>query len=48
LPSPPLAARRHGYIQSLPAREYIPIFWSRQELALLQGTDLEGRAEADL
>jgi hypothetical protein len=40
--------RRHGYLQSLPPREYIPIFWSREELRLLQGTELEGRAQDDL
>lgn len=48
-PISPLAPPpRHGYFQSLPAREYLPIFWSPEELALLQGSELEGRPEEDL
>lgn len=38
---------RHGYLQSLPAREYVPIFWQDDELSMLQGTELDGRAVAD-
>ena len=38
---------RHGYLQSLPAREYVPIFWQDDELSMLQGTELDGRAIAD-
>lgn len=36
-----------GYLKSLPAREYIPIFWSPSEVAHLRGTDLEGCHERD-
>lgn len=32
--------RRHGYFCSLPEREYLPVFWGPEELALLQGTEL--------
>ena len=38
---------RHGYLQSLPAREYLPIFWQDDELSMLQGTELDGKANAD-
>ncbi|KFM23719.1 Ribosomal N-lysine methyltransferase 3 [Auxenochlorella protothecoides] len=31
---------RHGYFCSLPEREYLPVFWGPEELALLQGTEL--------
>ncbi|KAG1672800.1 hypothetical protein FOA52_002788 [Chlamydomonas sp. UWO 241] len=37
----------HGYLSSLPPREYVPLFWSDEELALLEGTELEGRALED-
>ncbi|GAB4814451.1 hypothetical protein N2152v2_001497 [Parachlorella kessleri] len=37
----------HGYLESLPAREYVPVFWCKEELELLEGTEAEGRAEAD-
>jgi SET domain-containing protein 6 len=37
----------HGYLSSLPPREYVPLFWSDDELALLEGTELEGRAVED-
>eukprot|EP00775_Hariotina_reticulata_P007777 gene7777-7975_t len=36
-----------GYFQSLPQREYLPMFWSDPELQLLVGTALEGCAEED-
>ena len=38
---------RHAYLQSLPSREYLPLFWQEGELALLRGTELAGKAEAD-
>ncbi len=41
------AASRQGYILSLPKREYVPIFWSEEELELLEGTELEGRTERE-
>lgn len=32
--------RRHGYLQSLPPRgEYLPIFWTAEELAELDGSE---------
>jgi hypothetical protein len=31
----------------MPPREYLPIFWGDDELALLQGTELEGCADED-
>ncbi|KAF8061932.1 davT [Scenedesmus sp. PABB004] len=36
-----------GYLASLPPREYLPLFWAPDELALLQGTALEGAADED-
>jgi len=42
-PLPPaLATHRHGYFQALPQREYLPLFWTDEELELLQGTELDG------
>jgi hypothetical protein len=29
------------YLDSIPHREYIPIFWTEEELAFLEGTELE-------
>lgn len=43
----PSPACRHGYFQALQAREYLPLFWSGAQLALLRGTELEGKVEAD-
>ena len=44
-PCPPC---RHGYLQSLPQRgEWLPIFWTDEELRGFTGTELEGKAEAD-
>ena len=40
-------ARRHGYFQSLPVREYVPLFWTEQELAGLAGTEAHEAALAD-
>ncbi|KAL6750101.1 hypothetical protein V8C86DRAFT_890723 [Haematococcus lacustris] len=37
----------YGYFESLPAREFLPLFWSQAEAAQLHGTEIEGRAEAD-
>ncbi|KAL4439191.1 hypothetical protein ABPG77_004093 [Micractinium sp. CCAP 211/92] len=37
----------HGYFQALQRREYLPLFWSDAQLALLRGTELEGKVEAD-
>ncbi|KAK9815861.1 hypothetical protein WJX72_010928 [[Myrmecia] bisecta] len=36
-----------GYLQSLPRREYLPIFWTDEELALMQGTGVAEKARAD-
>ena len=41
------ANRRHGYLKSLPQREYIPLFWTPEELEMLQGTDAASKAVAD-
>lgn len=38
---------RHGYFQSLPVREYVPLFWSEQELERLKGTEAHATAVAD-
>lgn len=42
LPPTPLSCstRRHGYFQSLPEREHLPLFWSEADAELLQGTEL--------
>lgn len=40
-------SRWHGYFQSMPEREYLPLFWTQEELGLLVGTDLGERAVAD-
>lgn len=42
-----LTLSRHGYFQSLPPREHLPLFWSDAELALLGGTELDGKAAED-
>lgn len=39
---------RHGYLQELPSREYLPVLWSKEERALLQGTEAEHRAANDI
>jgi SET domain-containing protein 6 len=41
------ASAWHGYLRSLPPREYLPMFWTPQEVALLEGSELEGRAAAE-
>ncbi|KAG2434596.1 hypothetical protein HXX76_007491 [Chlamydomonas incerta] len=41
------ASKWHGYLRSLPRREYLPVFWSRAQLEALGGTDLAGQAEDD-
>ena len=38
---------RRGYFESLPAREYLPMFWAPHELALLAGTGVAERALED-
>ena len=42
-----LYLHRHGYLQSLPAREYVPMFWTEQQQELLKGTDAQSRGEQD-
>ncbi|GAX79268.1 hypothetical protein CEUSTIGMA_g6708.t1 [Chlamydomonas eustigma] len=37
----------HGYLKSLPNREYLPFLWRQVEVAKLQGTDLESSVTAD-
>ncbi|GIL84921.1 hypothetical protein Vretifemale_13467, partial [Volvox reticuliferus] len=37
----------YGYLSSLPPLEYLPVFWSEEELQRLEGTDVGGRAKAD-
>ena len=45
---PGTSLRRHGYLQSLPQQgEWLPIFWTDEELQGFTGTELEGKAEAD-
>lgn len=39
-PSHPCSTRRHGYFQSLPEREHLPLFWSEADAELLHGTEL--------
>eukprot|EP00884_Botryococcus_braunii_P003688 jgi/Botrbrau1/1331/Bobra.0063s0043.3 len=40
-------SRWWGYLQSLPVPEYIPIFWTNEELLLLQGTGCEDQPLSD-
>mmetsp|Transcript_31520 Transcript_31520/g.89487 ORF Transcript_31520/g.89487 Transcript_31520/m.89487 type:complete len:145 (+) Transcript_31520:40-474(+) len=37
----------HGYFLSMPSREYLPIFWTDEELETLKGTELEDRVAKD-
>ncbi|GMH42823.1 hypothetical protein BSKO_10742 [Bryopsis sp. KO-2023] len=37
----------YDYFQSMPDREYVPIFWTKEEMDLLKGTDIERKAEED-
>ncbi|GIL53583.1 hypothetical protein Vafri_9192 [Volvox africanus] len=37
----------YGYLSSLPPLEYLPVFWSEEELQRLEGTDVADRAKAD-
>ncbi len=39
--------RRHGYLEELHKREYLPLFWAEQERSLLQGTEAEHRPQED-
>eukprot|EP00879_Flechtneria_rotunda_P025114 GHRR01026673.1.p1 GENE.GHRR01026673.1~~GHRR01026673.1.p1 ORF type:complete len:166 (+),score=26.70 GHRR01026673.1:2253-2750(+) len=41
------ASRWAGYFASLPSREYLPMFWTDEELSLLAGTALEGKSQED-
>ena len=38
---------RHGYLAELPAQEYLPVFWTAPERALLQGTEREDAPAED-
>lgn len=38
---------RHGYLSSLPHREYVPMFWAQEEVDILQGTDAAVKPEQD-
>lgn len=38
---------RCGYLSSLPPREYLPVFWSSNQLAELAGTDIANKAAQD-
>lgn len=38
---------RHGYLRSLPAREYVPVFWAASEVSELQGTELQDKPAQD-
>lgn len=35
---------RSGYLSELPEREYLPMFWTEEELGLLQGTTVAQNA----
>ena len=35
---------RHGYLSELGSREYLPMFWTEEELGLLQGTTVAQNA----
>lgn len=37
---------RYGYLQSLPQREHLPVFWSKEELVLLKGSEAAKRIAA--
>lgn len=37
----------HGYFRGMPEREYLPIFWTPEELALLRGTEIAAQVEQD-
>jgi N-lysine methyltransferase SETD6 len=37
-----------GYFASMPQREYLPVFWTKEELKALQGTELENSIPEDL
>ncbi len=40
--------RRHGYLQELQQREYLPLFWAEEETSLLKGTEAEHRPQEDV
>ncbi|KAG7674859.1 hypothetical protein Ndes2526B_g07697 [Nannochloris sp. 'desiccata'] len=37
-----------GYFEAMPHREYLPVFWTKQELTALQGTEIENSSSEDL
>lgn len=39
---------RHGYLSELPQREYLPLFWTKDERSLLRGTEAEHRPQEDI
>ena len=46
---PPLhPSRRHGSFASVPEREYLPVFWTPEELAGIKGTELEMDIEQEV
>jgi len=38
---------RCAYLESLPQREYVPMFWSQEEQDLLRGTNAADKPEED-
>lgn len=38
----------YGYLQALPFSEDLPVFWSEQEKAWLQGTEIDASVHNDL
>lgn len=47
-PNPLHPSRRHGYFASVPEREYLPVFWTPEELAGIRGTELEMDIEQEV
>jgi SET domain-containing protein 6 len=37
-----------GYFAAMPHREYLPVFWNKEQLQALQGTEIENSASEDL
>ncbi|GLC60363.1 hypothetical protein PLESTB_001604200 [Pleodorina starrii] len=42
-----LQSKWYGYLSSLPPREYLPVYWSEEQLQQLEGTDIADRARTD-
>jgi hypothetical protein len=38
----------YGYLQSLPFKEDLPVFWSEDEQDYLKGTEMEGALKNDM